>query len=202
MLQAMQEREVTIGKETFPLPKPFIVLATQNPLETRGVYPLPEAQVDRFFFKVSMTYPQKSDEINLIENNLGVKKLEDYGIKQAIELELLIEMQKTLKTIYISDEIKRYIINIVDATRHPANYGIKESRYMHWGGSPRASINLSLAAKANAFMNARTFVIPEDVRGIAHEVLRHRIILNYEGKAKGINTDMIVDALIGKVPVL
>ena len=202
MLQAMQEREVTIGKETFPLPKPFLVLATQDPLETRGVYPLPEAQVDRFFFKISMGYPSKADEIGLIESNMEVKKLEDFGLKQVIDLETVIEMQKTMKKIYISDEIKRYIVHLVNATRRPADYDIKEGRYIRWGGSPRASINLSLAAKATALMNNRTFVIPEDVRAIAHHVLRHRIILNYEGKAKGVNTDQVVDAVIKKVPVI
>ena len=202
MLQAMQEREVTIGKETFPLPKPFLVLATQDPLETRGVYPLPEAQVDRFFFKISMGYPSKADEIGLIESNMEVKKLEDFGLKQVVDLETVIEMQKTMKKIYISDEIKRYIVHLVNATRRPADYDIKEGRYIHWGGSPRASINLSLAAKATALMSNRTFVIPEDVRAIAHDVLRHRIILNYEGKAKGVNTDQVVEAVIKKVPVI
>lgn len=202
MLQAMQEREVTIGKETFPLPKPFMVLATQNPLETRGVYPLPEAQVDRFFFKIIMTYLKKADEIQLIENNLEVKKLDDFNIKPVIDVETILSMQKTLKKIHVSEEIKNYIVHIVDATRHPDKYNIKEGRYIHWGGSPRASINLMLASKANAFMNSRTFVLPEDIREIAHEVLRHRIILNYEGKAKGINTDQIVNAIIDKVPVI
>ncbi|MBN2251845.1 MAG: MoxR family ATPase [Candidatus Altiarchaeota archaeon] len=202
MLQAMQEREVTIGKETFPLPKPFIVMATQDPLETRGVYPLPEAQIDRFFFKLSMSHPEKAEEINMIEANLEVKKLEDFGVKQVISLDTLLEMQKNLKNIYLSEEIKKYIVHIVNATRRPNDYGIKEGRYMRWGGSPRASINLSIAAKATAMMNNRTFVMPEDVRAIAHEVLRHRVILNYEGKAKGIGTDQIVTSIIGKVPVL
>ena len=202
MLQAMQEREVTIGKETFQLPKPFIVLATQNPLETRGVYPLPEAQIDRFLFKVHMSYPPNADELTIIEQNMEVKKLEDFKIDKTIDTNKVLDIQRTIRMIYISDEIKKYIVHLVNATRRPADYGIKEDGYIEWGASPRASIYLSVAAKATALMNNRTFVIPEDVRAIAHEVLRHRIILNYEGKAKGINTDQIVSSIINKVPVI
>ncbi len=202
MLQAMQEREVTIGKETFPLPRPFIVLATQDPLEKRGVYPLPEAQVDRFFFKLNMTYPSKSDEKEIIERNLQVKKLEEFNVKRVINIDTILDMQKVVKQIYVSEEIKKYIVHIVNATRRPDDYGIKEGKFIQWGGSPRASINLSLAARATALMNNRSFVIPEDVRAISHDVLRHRVILNYEGKAKGVNTDQIVDAIIDKVPVI
>ena len=201
MLQAMQEREVTIGRETFALPNPFFVLATQNPLETKGVYPLPEAQVDRFFFKVMVKPPPKKDEMKIIDRNVEVMRIEDFDIGKVVTLQDIIEMQKTVKHIGMSNEIEKYIVHLVNATRHPEKYDIEEGRYIQWGGSPRASINLSLAAKATAMMNERIFVIPEDVRSVAHHVLRHRIILNYEGKAKGIETDTLVDVIIDNVPV-
>jgi MoxR-like ATPase len=202
MLQAMQEREVTIGKETFPLPNPFFVLATQNPLETRGVYPLPEAQVDRFLFKVLMTYPKKDEEIIIMEENLEIKKLEDFKVKAVIEAEEILKIQSLVKKIFLSEEIKKYIVHLVNATRNPEEYGVKEGKYIQWGASPRASIYLSVTSKANALMNGRTFVMPEDVREIVYEVLRHRIILNYEGKAKGISTDDIITGIVKKVPVI
>jgi len=202
MLQAMQEREVTIGRVTFQLPNPFFVLATQNPLETKGVYPLPEAQIDRFFFKIMVEPPPKKDEMVIIDRNVEVMSIEEYYVEKVVTLEDILDMQETVKHIRMSEEIARYIVHLVDATRHPDKYDIEEGRYIQWGGSPRASINLSLAAKATAMMNERIFIIPEDVREVAHDVLRHRIILNYEGKAKGIKTDEIVDAVIENVPVL
>jgi len=202
MLQAMQERQVTIGRKTYNLPNPFFVLATQNPLEDKGVYPLPEAQVDRFLFKVEVTYPEKRDEIVIIDRNITVKEIKDFEIKQVIGLDDILKMQQIVKEIHMSDEIGKYIINIVNATRYPDRFDIESGKYIQWGGSPRASIYLSLAAKATAMMNERTFVIPEDVRSIAKDVLRHRIILNYEGKAKGIRTDDIIDEVIDKVPVI
>ncbi len=202
MLQAMQEREVTIGRKTFPLPNPFFVLATQNPLETKGVYPLPEAQVDRFLFKILVKPPSKKDEIKIIEQNVEVMKIEDFDIQKVVNLQDILDMQETMKNISMSEEIQRYIVHLVDATRHPEKYDVREGRYVQWGGSPRASIYLALAAKATAMMNERTFVVPEDVRCIAHDVLRHRMVLNYEGKAKGIDTDSIVDSIIRSVPVL
>jgi len=202
MLQAMQERQVTIGRKTYNLPNPFFVLATQNPLEDKGVYPLPEAQVDRFLFKIEVTYPEKRDEIVIIDRNITVKEIKDFEIKQVIGLDDILKMQQIVKEIHMSDEIGKYIINIVNATRYPDRFDIESGKYIQWGGSPRASIYLSLAAKATAMINERTFVIPEDVRSIAKDVLRHRIILNYEGKAKGIRTDDIIDEVIDKVPVI
>jgi MoxR-like ATPase len=202
MLQAMQEREVTIGRNTFALPNPFFVLATQNPLETKGVYPLPEAQVDRFLFKVLVKQPPKKDELKIIDLNVEVMTIEDFGIQRVIKIQDILGMQEIMKNISMSEEIQKYIVHLVDATRHPDKYGIMEGMYVQWGGSPRASIYLALAAKATAMMNNRTFVIPEDIRCIAHEVLRHRMVLNYEGKAKGIDTDSIVDSIIKNVPVL
>ncbi len=202
MLQAMQEKEVTIGRKTFGLPNPFFVLATQNPLETKGVYPLPEAQIDRFLFKILVEAPPKKDELKIIEQNVEVMTIEDFDIQTVVNLQDILGMQETMKNISMSEEIQKYIVHLVDATRHPEKYDIGEGRYVQWGGSPRASIYLALAAKATAMMNNRIFVIPEDVRCIAHEVLRHRMVLNYEGKAKGIITDSIVDSIIRNVPVL
>ncbi len=202
MLQAMQEREVTIGRQTFPLPNPFFVLATQNPLETKGTYPLPEAQVDRFLFKILVKPPPKRDEIGIIDQNAEIRSIESFGIQKIIDLEGILDMQETVKHISMSSEIQRYIVHLVTATRYPERFGIDEGRYLQWGGSPRASIYLSLSAKATALMNNRLFVVPEDVRCVAHDVLRHRMVLNYEGKAKGVDPDAIVDAIIEKVPVL
>ncbi len=202
MLQAMQEREVTIGRETFKLPDPFFVLATQNPLETKGTYPLPEAQVDRFLFKIVVKPPPKRDEIKIIDQNLQVMDIEDFNIQRIITLQEILDMQEVIKEIQMSDEIQKYIVHLVDATRHPEKYDIDAGRYIQWGGSPRASIYMALSAKATAMMNNRVFVIPEDVRCVAHDTLRHRIIMNYEGKAKGIDTDAIIDSIIDNVPVI
>jgi MoxR-like ATPase len=201
MLQAMQEREVTIGKETFALPKPFFVLATQNPLETRGVYPLPEAQVDRFLFKFDIGYVSREAEKSVIDQNVEVLNIKDFKIRKVWNLAEVVKLQSFVKEIHSSEPIKRYIVRLVDATRHPDKYEVQVGKYVRWGASPRASINLNLAAKANALMNGRTYVIPEDVKEIAQNVLRHRIILNYEGKAKGIKTDAFIDEILSKVPV-
>ncbi len=202
MLQAMQERQVTIGRETFDLPKPFIVLATQNPLEQRGVYPLAEAQVDRFLFKVYVDYPSEDEEFIILNHNSVIKKMEEYKIEKLLTPEDILGLQEYVKDIQVSQEVKQYIVDIVDATRYPERYDIEEGRFIKWGGSPRASINLALGARANALMNGRTFVVPEDVRSIAHNVLRHRIGLNYEGKARNISTDEIIDQIIRNVPVI
>jgi len=202
MLQAMQEKQVTIGRKTYNLPNPFFVLATQNPLEDKGVYPLPEAQVDRFLFKIEVTYPAKKDEIIIIDQNITVKKIADFELEKVISLNDILMMQDVVKRVHMSDEIGRYIVSMVKATRYPEEFNVKTGRYVQWGGSPRASIFLSLAARATALMKERTFVLPEDVRNIAPHVLRHRIILNYEGKAKGIVTDEIVKEIIKRVPVI
>ena len=202
MLQAMEERKVTIGRDTFTLPAPFCVLATQNPLEQAGVYPLALAQIDRFLFKVFVDYPRQEDEVNIIDSNIDVKSIADFGIEPVISTQEILDIQALVRKITISEEVKQYIMELVDATRHPDVYGIKGSEYVSWGASPRATIFLGLAAKATAVMNSRTFVMPEDVRAVTHEVLRHRIMLNYEGKAKGVGTDQIVDAIVNKVPVI
>ena len=202
MLQAMQEKQVTIGKETFDLPKPFVVLATQNPLEQRGVYPLPFAQIDRFLFKVYVTYPSDEEEFIILNNNSVIKTIAEFELEKVLHTKELLAIQECVKKIQVSEEVKQYIVDLVDATRYPAKYEIKGGRYMDWGGSPRASINLALSARANAMMSNRTFVVPEDVRSIAHNVLRHRVGLNYEGKARNISTDEIIDDIIRNVPVI
>jgi MoxR-like ATPase len=202
MLQAMQEREVSIGRETYPLPKPFMVLATQNPLETKGVYPLPEAQIDRFLFKINVGYPDRESEKKVIEENIEVKKLDDYNIKKIVSNEDIINIQKLVPKIKCSEEIKRYIVKVVFATRYPKKYGIELGKYIKWGASPRASIFLSLAGKANAMMEGRDYVTPDDIRDVAHNVLRHRMLLNYEGKAEGVKKDDVVNEVIDRVPVI
>jgi len=201
MLQAMEERIVTIGKKTYPLPKPFIVLATQNPLEQKGVYPLALAQVDRFLFKIFVDYPKEDDEIRILNQNVQVMKIEEFGIRKILTPEEIIDMQECVKSIRISEEVKEYIVDIIHATRYPEEYDIEYSKYLQWGASPRATIGLSLAAKATAMINGRTFVIPNDVRAVAHNVLRHRLVLNYEGKARAISSDDIIDSIIENVPV-
>jgi len=202
MLQAMQEREVSIGRDTYPLPKPFMVLATQNPLETKGVYPLPEAQIDRFLFKLDVGYPPRESEKMIIEENTDIKSLDDYNIKKVVSPEDIVNIQKLVPRIKCSDEIKKYIIKIVFATREPKKYNIETGKYIKWGASPRATIYLSLAGKANALMEGRDYVTPDDIREISHNVLRHRMILNYEGKAEKIKPDDIVNEVIDKVPVI
>jgi MoxR-like ATPase len=201
MLEAMAEKQVTIGKETFPMMKPFFVLATENPIETSGTYPLPEAQIDRFLFKIRMGYPTFEEEKEVIKRNIQLMGFEEYGIRAVCSPQKLSEMQETVKRVYLSKEIEHYIVQIVDATRKPAKYGIELGKYIEWGASPRASIFLFIASKANALMRGDTFVTPSHVKEIAHNVLRHRIILNYEGLGENIDTDKIVTEILSKVPV-
>ena len=173
LLEAMQEREVTIGKQTFQLPSPFLVLATQNPIEQEGTYPLPEAQVDRFMLKVVIDYPKLEEEKRIIRQNIsGDQK----AVRPVLSTQEVIEARGVVRQVYIDEKIEQYIADIVFATRYPEKYGLKEIKdYIEFGGSPRASINLALAARAYAFIKRRGYVIPEDVRAVAHDVLRHRI---------------------------
>lgn len=199
LLEAMQERQVTIGTETFKLPKPFLVLATQNPIEQEGTYPLPEAQVDRFMLKVVIDYPKLEEEKLIIRQNIAGDKLE---IKPILKAEEIIEARKIVRQVYIDEKIERYIVDIVFATRYPEKYGLPELKDMiGFGGSPRASINLALAARTYAFIKRRGYVIPEDVRAIAHDVLRHRIGLTYEAEASNITSDEIVSKILNKIEV-
>ena len=199
LLEAMQERQVTIGKETFLLPEPFLVLATQNPIEQEGTYPLPEAQVDRFMLKVIIDYPKQDEEKFIIRQNINGEK---FNVKPILKAEEIIEARKVVRQVYLDEKIERYIVDIVFATRYPEKYDLKELKDMiGFGGSPRASINLALAARTYAFIKRRGYVIPEDVRAVAHDVLRHRIGLTYEAEASNVTSDEIVSKILNKVEV-
>ena len=199
LLEAMQERQVTIGKETFLLPEPFLVLATLNPIEQEGTYPLPEAQVDRFMLKVVIDYPQLEEEKLIIRQNINGEK---FNIKPILKAEEIIEARKVVRQVYLDEKIERYIVDIVFATRFPEKYDLKELKDMiGFGGSPRASINLALAARTYAFIKRRGYVIPEDVRAVAHDVLRHRIGLTYEAEANSMTSDEIISKILNKFEV-
>ncbi len=199
LLEAMQERQVTIGSETFALPAPFLVLATQNPIEQEGTYPLPEAQVDRFMLKVVIDYPKWEEEKLIIRQNIGGERAE---VRPVLKAEEIIEARKVVRQVYLDEKIEKYIVDIVFATRYPEKFGLSELKDMiGFGGSPRASINLALAARSYAFIKRRGYVIPEDVRAVAHDVLRHRIGLTYEAEAGNLTADEIVSKVLNKVEV-
>ncbi len=200
LLEAMQERQVTIGKESYKLTEPFLVLATQNPIEQEGTYPLPEAQIDRFMMKVKVGYPNQEEEREIIRRNLGVS---DFGtISQVVSTEEILQARKTVRKVYMDEKIEQYILDIVFATRDPKTYGLTDLvPLIEFGGSPRASINLALASKAKAFMERRGFVIPEDVRSICYDVLRHRIGLSYEAEAEEITQEDIIRQILDSVEV-
>jgi len=199
LLEAMQERQVTIGDTSYPLDDPFLVMATQNPIEQEGTYPLPEAQVDRFMLKVVVGYPSKAEERKVVDS-----VLDDYQrtVTPVLEPAQLFEMKKTVGLIYMDDKVKDYVLDVVAATRNPEEYRLKELRpLIECGASPRASINLCLAARANAFLAGRGYVTPQDVKDIAYEVLRHRIILTYEAEAEEISSDDVVRKVLESLPV-
>ena len=199
LLEAMQERQVTIGKETFLLPQPFLVLATQNPVEQEGTYPLPEAQVDRFMLTVNISYPEPEEERRIIRAHIDNKKMEVTPILKAEEI---IKAREMVRQVYIDEKIERYIVDIVFATRYPEKFGLANLKdYIEFGGSPRASINLALAARSYAFIKRRGYVVPEDVRAVAHDVLHHRIGLSYEAEANNMTADEIVSEILNKVEV-
>lgn len=199
LLEAMQERQVTIGEQTFKLDEPFLVMATQNPIEQEGTYPLPEAQVDRFLLKVIIGYPSKDEEKQIIRQNISGEKV---VVKPLLRPEEIIEVQKIVEQIYLDEKIERYIVDIVFATRTPADYNLKDLAGMiSFGASPRASIGLAKAARAYAFLRGRGYVIPEDVRAVCHDVLRHRIGLTYEAEANNITTDQVISEILDKVEV-
>lgn len=199
LLEAMQEHQVTIGETSFPLPEPFLVMATQNPVEQEGTYPLPEAQMDRFMLKVVIGYPTIEEEKKIMRENLAKSLPEVMPVSPASEI---IKAREVVRQVYIDEKIEQYIADIVFATRYPENYGLKELKDMiTFGGSPRASINLAKAARAYAFIKRRGYVVPEDVRAVAHDVLRHRIGLSYEAEANNITAEEIVSQIINKVEV-
>ena len=196
LLEAMQEKQVSIHGETFQLDKPFLVLATQNPIENEGTYKLPEAQVDRFALKILITYPTKEQEIEIIKRNTINAKIE---VNPILELKEILEMQKFNEEIYADNVILKYVASIVDATRNPSKYELELDNIIEFGASPRASIWLIRAAKANAMVSGRGYVISEDIKQIAHEVLRHRLILTFEAEADEINTDKVIDIILEKI---
>jgi len=201
LLEAMQERQVTIGKESFALPNPFFVMATQNPIESLGTYKLPEAQIDRFLFKLQMKYPSPEDELKIMHQNSTLKKFEDFNIKTVFTTEQILLAQQDVKKIYMDKKVEKYIVSIVEATRNPEKYNLATGKYIEYGTSPRSTIALYIASKAYALLNGRSFVTPMHVKSVAHNILRHRILLNYEGQADEISTDKIIDEILRRVPV-
>ncbi|MBQ5621837.1 MAG: MoxR family ATPase, partial [Bacteroidaceae bacterium] len=196
---AMQEHSVTVSGTTYPLPAPFFVLATQNPIEQEGTYPLPEAQVDRFMLKVVIDYPKLEEEKLIIRQQI---KGEKQSVKPVLSTDEIMKAREIVREVYLDEKIEQYIADIVFCTRYPEKYGLKEIKdYIEFGGSPRASINLALAARAYAFIKRRGYVIPEDVRSVAHDVLRHRIGLTYEAEANNIASEEIISKIVNKVEV-
>lgn len=200
LLEAMQEKQVTIGETTFKLDKPFLVLATQNPVEQEGTYPLPEAQVDRFMMKVFVDYPQKHEELEIMRRMSNMKF--DAKLSAILTKEDIFKIRDEINAVKISESLEKYIIELVFASRFPQDYKLAdEGNYIMYGASPRASINLNLAAKAVAYFDEREYVLPEDIKEIAQDVMNHRIILNYEAEADGVKPQDIIDAILHKVPI-
>ena len=198
LLEAMQERQVTIGKQTFPLPTPFLVLATQNPIESEGTYPLPEAQVDRFMFKVVITYPSVLEEVTVVER-MAVQHPEVQPVIAAADL---LDMQRIADALYVHPKLMEYAVTLANVTRRPKDFGLGElAPYVSYGSSPRASLNMIIGAKALGLLRGREYVLPEDVRDIAPEVMRHRLVLSYEALAQNITGDHIVSRVLEHVPV-
>ena len=199
LLEAMQERQVTIGDTTFKLDEPFLVLATQNPIEQEGTYPLPEAQVDRFMLKVIIGYPSKEEEKLIIRQNIGN---EPTAINPVISTENIMQARKMVREVYMDEKIEKYIVDIVFASRYPKDYNLgKIEQLISYGGSPRASINLALASKAYAFIKRRGYVIPEDVRAVCHDVMRHRIGITYEAEAENVTSETLINEILNTVEV-
>lgn len=199
LLEAMQERQVTIGEQTYKLDEPFLVLATQNPIEQEGTYPLPEAQVDRFMMKVVIGYPKKEEEKLIIRQNISGEKIE---LKPILKAQEILEARNIVRKVYLDEKIERYIVDIVFATRFPQEYGLNDLKEMiSFGGSPRASINLALAARSYAFLKHRGYVIPEDVRAVCHDVMRHRIGLSYEAEANNLTSEEVISEILNKIEV-
>ncbi len=200
LLEAMQERQVTIGEQTFKLPEPFLVLATQNPIEQEGTYPLPEAQVDRFMLKIKISYPSKEDELKIMRQN--VKSATDGVLQPVISPSDILNARSLVHEVYVDEKIEKYILDIVFATRNPKEYGLTRlADLISYGASPRATINLALGAKAMAFIKRRGYVIPEDVRSICMDVIRHRIAVTYEAEAEEITSENIISEILNKVEV-
>jgi MoxR-like ATPase len=199
LLEGMQERQVTIGEQTYPLPKPFLVMATQNPIEQEGTYPLPEAQVDRFMLKVIINYPRKEEEKLIIRQNISGQAVQ---ITPVLTKQEILEARKVVSEVYLDEKIEKYIIDIVFATRFPEIHGLNNLKNMiSFGASPRASINMALAARAYAFIKHRAYVVPEDIRTVCFDVMRHRIGLSYEAEANNLSSEEIVSEILNKIEV-
>ena len=199
LLEAMQEKQVTIGDKTFELAPPFLVMATQNPVEQEGTYPLPEAQVDRFMLKTVIDYPNINDEQQIVRANIN----NSFGkIKPVVSVKQILQAQESVRSVYMDEKIEKYILDLIFATRYPENYGLEEIKpFINFGASPRGSINLASASKCYAFINRRGYVIPEDVRAVIHDVLRHRIGITYEAEAESITSENIINKIVNKVEV-
>ena len=198
LLEAMQERQVTIGEKTYPLDQPFLVLATQNPIEQEGTYPLPEAQVDRFMLKLKVTYPSREEELEIMNRMAGGSEPE---ARPVVRPKTILEARKLVTEVYVDEKIKQYILDIVFATREPGSFGLELGDLIAYGASPRASIYLSIAARAHAFLRRRAYVTPEDVKAIALDVLRHRVIITYEAEAEELTSEDIVQRILDNVEV-
>jgi MoxR-like ATPase len=199
LLEAMQEHQVTIGDHTYLLDQPFLVLATQNPIEQEGTYPLPEAQVDRFMLKLKITYPTREEELAILDRMAAVEP--DLGVEPVMALSGLISLRQTIDTIYVDNKIKQYIVDIVHATRQPGGYGLDIGPYVQYGASPRATIFLTRAAKAHAFLEGRGYVTPHDIKTIGHDVLRHRVIVTYEAEAEDITAEQLIQRVFDQLKV-
>ncbi len=198
LLEVMQERQVTIGRETFPVPKPFLVLATQNPIETEGTYPLPEAQVDRFMLKVLVGYPTPTEEFVIVERMTAALQ----AVQKVLTTHQLLGLQAEADKVYVDPALIEYAVKMVTATRQPADYGLKElAHYLTFGASPRASINLILAARALAFVRGRAYVLPQDVRDLAFDVMRHRLVLSYEALSDNVSGDDLLTKILNRIPL-
>lgn len=202
LLEAMQEKQVTIGKETFKLPAPFFVMATQNPLEQLGTYKLPEAQLDRFIYKVLMSYPTHDEEMKILTTNMTTRKFEDYDLEPVLDPLQIQEAQDLTKKIITDERMSKYIIRIIDATRHPEKYKVESGKYIAFGASPRASIAIFVASKARALLDNKIQVTPDHVKVVAKTVLRHRILINFEGQAEDITSDKVIQEILEKVKIL
>jgi MoxR-like ATPase len=199
LLEAMQEGQVTIGDESFPLPQPFLVLATQNPIEQEGTYPLPEAQVDRFMLKLRIPYPSRAEELQILERMAHTQSR--FTVKAVVSTEEILQARRVVDAIYLDDKIKQYIVDIVYATREPQAYQLDLGGYIEYGASPRATIFLALAAKAHAFLKGRGYVTPQDVKSIGMDVLRHRVLVTYEAEAAEVTAEHLIQRIFERLPV-
>jgi MoxR-like ATPase len=199
LLEAMQEHQVTIGDQTFHLPEPFLVMATENPIEQEGTYPLPEAQVDRFMLKLKIDYPTLEEERRILDRMARTET--DITVNAVIDPESILKARRMIDEIYTDDKIKDYILSIVFATREPEKYGLNIKEHLRYGASPRATIALTIGARAHAFLQGRGYVTPQDVKSIAPDILRHRIILSYEAEAEELTPEIIIEKILSEIPV-